>query len=325
MSYMKQAVRAGWVSLVMVGVLLILGVSIYWCTTPLLDTYHSYSAGVMLDRKHIPVYISQNTKEQYSMQLETYPEPLRRMVLEKEDQYFYYHLGINPFSMVRAVMHGLTGNGYGGSSTITQQLVKILLGNEQERTVLHKLQESLLAIALEIRCSKDTILTMYLNSVPLGNQSQGFGMASWVYFGRSIETISDSELIQLTATLSSPATQNPWVPGNTDVRTALAAKLGTYLSIATTTSNGYQFNSQAAFEVQPLLNDNCEQQCLTTIDSDLTSDLRGLLREHLDATTDRGGTHGAIVVIQVPQNKVLAVVGSPDPYAARRDGNQLKV
>ncbi|TMG28773.1 MAG: hypothetical protein E6H95_06060 [Chloroflexi bacterium] len=94
-----------------------------------------------------------------------------KAVLAAEDRNFYNHGAIDPMSTARAAWVDITSGGlHQGGSTITQQLVKIQLLTPQ-KSVTRKVQEIVLAIALEQRYSKDQILSMYLNRVYFGRIS----------------------------------------------------------------------------------------------------------------------------------------------------------
>jgi membrane peptidoglycan carboxypeptidase len=104
--------------------------------------------------------------------------------LAAEDRNFYHHGAIDLGSTLRAAFVDLTSRGYSqGGSTITQQLIKIQLLTPQ-KSLFRKLQEAILAIAVEQRYSKDQILEMYLNRVYYGHNAYGIGAATQTYFGK---------------------------------------------------------------------------------------------------------------------------------------------
>src|SRR5262249_29966039 len=98
-----------------------------------------------------------------TVSLKELPPYLPRAFLAIEDRRFYRHYGIDPFGLLRAAGANLLRRGVSqGGSTITQQLAKNLFLT-QERTLWRKLQEMVLAVALEHKFSKDQILELYLN------------------------------------------------------------------------------------------------------------------------------------------------------------------
>ena len=103
--------------------------------------------------------------------------------LAAEDRDFYHHGAIDLGSTVRAAWVDATHGSYEqGGSTITQQLIKIQLLTPQ-KSVFRKVQEAILATALEERYSKDQILEMYLNRANYGHNAYGLGAATKTYFG----------------------------------------------------------------------------------------------------------------------------------------------
>lgn len=141
------------------------------------------------------------------------PQPLIDAVLATEDRNFYYHFGVDPFGITRAMIANIrAGHVVQGGSTITQQLAKNLFLTP-ERTMTRKLRELILALLLEVRYSKDEILTIYLNRVYLGAGNYGVDAASRRYFGKSAREIGLPEAAILAGMLKAPSrfapTSNP--------------------------------------------------------------------------------------------------------------------
>lgn len=91
---------------------------------------------------------------------------LRKTIIAKEDKYFYYHFGINPLAMLRALARNIMHmRRTSGASTITMQVARAL--EPKPRTYWNKLRESFRALQLEWKYSKPEILQLYLNPVPL--------------------------------------------------------------------------------------------------------------------------------------------------------------
>ncbi len=111
-----------------------------------------------------------------------------RLILFKEDKYFFYHFGINPFSVLRAVWQNLTSDRRIGASTITMQVARLL--EPKPRTFLNKLLEMFRALQLEAKFSKKEILEMYLNLLPYGGNIVGTESAARIYFGKNAENLT---------------------------------------------------------------------------------------------------------------------------------------
>ncbi|MEP7352683.1 MAG: penicillin-binding protein 1C [Acidobacteriota bacterium] len=126
----------------------------------------------------------------------------------KEDRWFYWHPGVNPISLIRAgsktALKRWSGEGRQGGSTLTMQLARMLY-HLNTRTVAGKLKQSAIALWLEARYSKRSILEAYLNLVPFGGNVQGVGMASRMYFAKPSSQITLGEAITLAVIPQRPA------------------------------------------------------------------------------------------------------------------------
>ncbi|VAV99845.1 Multimodular transpeptidase-transglycosylase [hydrothermal vent metagenome] len=137
--------------------------------------------------------------------VEKMPKHLVNAFLAMEDQRFYEHDGIDKKGILRAAMaNWRAGRTAQGGSTITQQLVKLLLLNP-ERTVKRKLQEMRLARVLETKLGKDEILALYLNRIYLGNRAYGVDAAAERYFQKSVADLTLSEASILAALPKAPS------------------------------------------------------------------------------------------------------------------------
>jgi membrane peptidoglycan carboxypeptidase len=229
------------------------------------DLYQSLLSVTVYDRHGIPLSIKENDKGHYVIALDTLPEDFTKLLLKKEDRYFYYHIGVNPLSTLRALFNYIKNGDASGGSTITQQLAKNILRNELDRTVSHKLKETAYAFSIELFYSKEEILIMYANTVYLGNQVQGFETGSYAYFNKPLRATSHSEQLALLATLSYPNARNPWKESNTEFTEDLHQKIAPdlpYLKPIVTTK--YSFQDEAYFELSTA-GVSCEKSCPTTL------------------------------------------------------------
>ena len=137
------------------------------------------------------------------------PEHLVQAVLAIEDRRFYYHFGLDPLGITRAMFVNVKkGHMAQGGSTITQQLAKNLFLS-QERTLKRKIQEAMLAIWLEYELTKDEILSAYLNRVYLGSGVYGVDAAAKLYFKIPVKDISLRESATLAGLLKAPSRYSP--------------------------------------------------------------------------------------------------------------------
>lgn len=156
------------------------------------------------------------------------PKVLQNCFIAIEDERFYEHNGIDIRGIFRAFFHGLSqgGNFDQGASTITQQLIKnqVFNGGAEDNVVdrmIRKIQEQYLAIQLEERLDKDSILEYYLNNINLGAGTYGVQTASKRYFNKDVSELNLSESAVIAAIAQSPTNMNPIVhPENNAKRRA---------------------------------------------------------------------------------------------------------
>jgi penicillin-binding protein 1A len=144
--------------------------------------------------------------------VEAMPERLIQAFLAAEDKNFYSHPGIDPLSIVRAVLTNIerlaTDQRPVGASTITQQVAKnFLLTNEV--TLERKIKEALLAFRIEQAFTKEQILELYLNQIYLGLGSYGVAAAALNYFDKSLDELSTAEAAYLAGLPKAPSWYHP--------------------------------------------------------------------------------------------------------------------
>ncbi|CBK43274.1 putative Penicillin-binding protein 1B [Nitrospira defluvii] len=135
------------------------------------------------------------------------------VLLAIEDRRFFSHPGIDPIAVGRAVWTNVTrGTVIQGGSTITQQLAKNLFYSPQ-RTFGRKLKESMAALVLEAKYSKQAILESYANEIYLGQVGSvsiyGVGEAAHRYFGKRMDALSLEETALLVGMIKGPNTYSP--------------------------------------------------------------------------------------------------------------------
>ncbi len=142
-----------------------------------------------------------HNEDRLLVKLEDVPPLLVKALLMIEDKAFYEHHGVRPTSIARAMIANLrAGRTVQGGSTLTQQLVKnFFLSNE--KTIVRKLNEAVMALLLEWHYDKDEILEAYLNEIYLGQDGaraiHGFGLASQFYFQRHLSELSPEQILLL--------------------------------------------------------------------------------------------------------------------------------
>ena len=142
------------------------------------------------------------------------PDRLKQAVIAVEDKRFYHHWGLDPRAMLRAAWHDVRRPGeIYGASTITQQYAKNFFLSPS-RTLRRKLAEAALAVYLELRYSKEKILTLYLNQIYLGQDGSvsvaGVKAAARFYFGKDLKDLDLAQCALLAGVVRSPYLYNPF-------------------------------------------------------------------------------------------------------------------
>ena len=217
---------------VIAGMLLALAVGVVYGTLPDVDVLldgRARGSVTLLDRNG-KVFAWRGEQFGGVITADTVSPHLKNAVIATEDKRFYRHFGVSPRGVASAVRINLSEgrgplSGHGGS-TITQQTAKLLcLGvpfkpNEWESEAAYefdcrrgslwrKVKEAVYAMAMEVKYSKDEILTIYLNRAFLGAGARGFEAASQRYFGISAAEIDPSEAAMLAGLLVAPTRNAP--------------------------------------------------------------------------------------------------------------------
>jgi penicillin-binding protein 1A len=139
------------------------------------------------------------------------PLLVQRAFIAAEDRRFYEHDGIDPVGISRALLRNVRrGAVEEGASTITQQLARTVFLS-QDRTIIRKLKEALLAGKLERQLSKQQILEQYLNFVYLGSSAYGVSDAAWIYFSKTPAELTLPEAALIAGLPPAPSVYSPLV------------------------------------------------------------------------------------------------------------------
>jgi len=228
----KATWRIGWRVAAVVGILVGAGVVYDYTTLPpvsqLIDG-RARGSVILLDRDNIR-FASRGDLFGGMVTAASVSHHLKNAVIATEDKRFYRHFGISPRGVASAVRINLAAgrgplSGNGGS-TLSQQTAKLLcLGKPFDPTtgiserdyerecrrgsLSRKIKEAVYAMALEVKYSKDDILTIYLNRVFLGAGARGFEAASQRYFGKHASDINPAEAAMLAGLLKAPTRYAP--------------------------------------------------------------------------------------------------------------------
>ena len=137
------------------------------------------------------------------------PKQLVNAFIAAEDGDFFSHIGIDFKGLARAAIQlALTGKKKQGGSTITMQVARNFLLNNQ-KTYTRKIKEIILAIQIEQEFSKNEILELYLNKIYLGQRAYGVAAASEIYYDRPLAQLTLAELSMIAGLPKAPSSYNP--------------------------------------------------------------------------------------------------------------------
>jgi len=299
--------------------------------------------------------IDERTGDRQWVALDQIPEFCRQAVISDEDRSFYENAGFDLRGMARALVSNLQGGQVQGGSSITQQVIKNTLIEQDQRTVregiegyTRKLRETLLAVEVGRRYPKDQILEWYLNTNNYGNFAYGIQAAAKVYFDKTVDQLNLAECTMLAPIPQFPV-QNP-IDAPTD------AKLRQELAIDAMLRDGYitadeataakkekvqiktggvaqRFNVQAphfSVYVRKWLEDKFGTELVnrgglkvyTTLDLDLQNYAQKAITDQVKTLTEQGhnANNGAAVMIRPTTGEILAMVGSADYWNDAIDG-----
>ena len=140
--------------------------------------------------------------------LENIPENLRNAFVAIEDERFEKHRGVDWKRTFGAFLGWVTGNDTYGGSTITQQLIKNVTG-DNDRSPIRKIQEIIRALNLETKMSKDQIVEMYMNTIYLGQGCHGVQAAANIYFSKDVSQLNLEECASIAGITQYPSKYDP--------------------------------------------------------------------------------------------------------------------
>jgi penicillin-binding protein 1C len=288
---------------------------------PLLEN-ESFSTAVY-DEHHrlLRLTLSHDDKYRLFTPLQDISPQLVAATLLQEDQYFRSHLGINPFAMLKAGWQTYLHHGRRfGASTITMQLARIRFGINS-KTLTGKCWQMIRALQLETHYSKDQLLEAYLNLAPYGNNIEGVGAASIIYFGKTADKLSVPEALTLSVIPQNPNQRIPSQNNLRDIRNKLFSRWVLlhpedrnqealiHLPLQMQRTRNLPFLAPH-FVDSVLKNSPSEQQLSTTLDSRLQKIIEHVAQEYLARKSALGVHNAAVLLVDTRNMGVKALVGS---------------
>ncbi len=291
----------------------------------------SYATTVLAkDGSPLRAFPSKQGIWRYPIKIEQVSPYYIQALLTYEDRWFYYHIGVNPFSVIRAMLQYIWyGRVVSGASTITMQVARLL--EPHPKTLKGKLWQVFRALQLEYYYSKQQILTLYLNLAPFGGIVEGVQAASYTYLGKSAKELSHAEAALLAVLPQSPSRFRPdrYPQRATQARNKVLDRLAEFKvwskNIAKQAKQEvvlqyYQPNPLTA----PLLARRLQQQypkqavIQTTLDINLQQRLEDYLKNYISQFPKHSSA--AILVVDHQTMEVKAYLGSADFSNQQRFG-----
>ncbi|MCW8817749.1 MAG: penicillin-binding protein 1C, partial [Ignavibacteriaceae bacterium] len=273
----------------------------------------------------LTAYLTSDDKWRLRTELEEVSPDLIKAVIEKEDSWFYWHFGINPVSIVRALYKNIfSGEIESGASTITMQVARMI--EPKKRTYFNKIIEMFRATQLEIKYSKREILELYLSLLPFGGNIEGVKSASYIYFNRPPDKLSLAQSITLAVIPNDPNTlrldrSNQEIIAKRNRRIEKFKQAGIFSSVDLNDALGEPIeNNRYAIPVLAphfsyFVKDYFSGDILnTTLDLSIQQTVENILLRNIRKVFYKGITNGAVLVIDNKNSSVVAYCGSADFY-----------
>lgn len=325
--------------------------AVYQYGTPSISSIHDYPfhlPTILYDRTgDTELYRLYGEENRVIISHQDIPESLRLATVASEDSQFYSHKGIDPLSILRALLANLeSGHITQGGSTITQQLARALfLSNEQ--TFKRKLLEAMLAIKIDRSLSKEETLDLYLNTVPYGSNTYGVEAAADMFFQKHASDLTLDECALLAALPNAPSYFSPYKTHETELRERQKNILEKMYTLGFITHATYvtALNTDTLLHITPreeaiiaphfvfAVIDELKQKysedelhtkglhVMTTLDLKLQGAAEKAVRDGAAENITRGANNAALVALDAKNGDILAMVGSKDYFDTSIDGN----
>jgi len=265
------------------------------------------------------------------------PDKFEKSLLTFEDHWFYYHPGINPYSIVRSLINNIkTGKIVSGGSTITMQVARISRGNKP-RTYSEKFVEILSALKMELFLSKKAILLKYASNAPFGGNTVGLEAAAWRYTGKSSADLTWAEAAALAILPNSPALIFPGRNQNVlkTRRDNLLKRLYQKeyidsLTLILAIDEPLPGEPKALPSKSPHLSDHFfltdrGKKIRTTIDPSLQARATEIINTHQKELAENYIFNSACLIVEVETGNVLAYVGNSTLEDASSHGGDVDI
>ncbi|MCF6270873.1 MAG: penicillin-binding protein 1C [Melioribacteraceae bacterium] len=283
------------------------------------------------DSTMLSAFLTSDDKWRLETKLSEITHEMVQAIIHKEDRWFYWHFGFNPFSIVRAFVSNVSSEGrVSGASTITMQIARLMA--PAERSYLNKIIEIFRAIQLEFRFSKIELLEIYLSNIPMGGNIEGVKAASLLYFNKHPKKLSLSQSVLLTVIPNNPNKYRLDIPHKSVVekRNNWLLKFGkdNLFSDESITdaieekveSHRYSIPKIAPHFIQMVKSISNEREIFTSLIPKTQLKSEKHLTHHVKRNLGKGISNGAVLIIDNTTKSVVAYCGSSNFYNNKNSG-----
>lgn len=328
---MKPKIRR--ISLTLVFTLVSMWLLIFFLPLPPLLAEASYSRAVYdVHHQLLRLTLSKDGKYRLFTPLTAISPYVVKATLLQEDQYFRWHPGVNPVSLLKAGLHTYWfGPRRLGASTITMQVARMRYGIHS-KTFSGKLWQILRALQLELHFSKNQILEAYFNLAPYGNNIEGLGAASLIYFGKPVRELALPEALTLVVIPQNPNKRVPERGKLEKIRQQLFArwikinpdddKQQPLMDLPLVMRNIHAIPFLAPHFVNQVLADTTLKfnEINTTLDMRLQKTIEVVTQHYLARKKNLGVNNAAVLLIDARDMSVKALLGSANFFDASIGG-----
>ncbi len=290
--------------------------------------------------------LSNKNVQRTSITLDQVSPNIQNAIIAIEDPNFYTHHGVEFRAIARAIWIDITHAGLDqGGSTITQQVIKnTILTND--KSIIRKLKEWILALKMERVLNKQQILTLYLNQIPYGGTKYGVEEAAESFFNKHASEVDLAEGAYLAAVLPAPSYYSPYGYHKDDLDARKNLVLDVmfqhgYITAAerdTAKAEVVTFVPQRAnsiqaphfvFYVQQYLEQKYGEDAIqtsgwkvtTTLDADLQAKAEEIVSAGaLSNTTKFNASNAGMIALDPENGQILTMVGSRNYFDNKIDG-----
>lgn len=246
-------------------------------------------------------------------------------ILLQEDQWFYWHPGVNPISLVRGAWSTYISGARQGGSTLSMQLARMLYQIDSKNP-FGKIQQSALALWLEARYSKRELLEAYINYAPFGGNIQSIGAASLIYFNKSPAVLNLADALTLAVIPQQPNRRAGRGESLSGARNRLLTRWREQHPVSSVSWADSDFDLQGRKRQRlPFLAPHFVEQLLpqatpgvprlSTLEPALQRLLERQIKSHLAQQHSRGIRNAVAMLVDWRDQSVKALVGSANYFA----------